>query len=107
MSESSRPPGGLVPGYELGLAIGKGGFATVYRGRQVSLDREVAVKIDSRILDDDRNRRRFLREATAAAQVSSHPHVVSLIDAGTTRDNRPYLVMELCDNGSVGQLVKR
>lgn len=99
--------GGLVPGYEIGAAIGKGGFATVYRARQVSLDRDVAVKIDQRVLDDDRNARRFLREATASALISSHPHVVSLIDAGTTRDNRPYLVMELCDNGSVAQLVRR
>ena len=104
---TSDGPPDLVPGFELGEAIGKGGFATVYRARQRSLDRLVAVKIDSRILDDDRNRRRFLREATASALISSHPHVVSLIDAGTTRDNRPYLVMELCDNGSVGQLVKR
>lgn len=99
--------GGLVPGFELGAAIGKGGFATVYRARQVSLDRDVAVKIDQRVLDDERNARRFLREATASALISSHPHVVSLIDAGTTRDNRPYLAMELCDNGSVAQLVKR
>lgn len=101
-----RDPG-LVPGFELGAAIGKGGFATVYRARQVSLDREVAVKIDNRVLDDERNRRRFMREVSASAMISSHPHVVSLIDAGTTKDNRPYLVMELCDNGSVGQLVKR
>ena len=100
-------PEGLVPGFELGAAIGKGGFATVYRARQISLDREVAIKIDSRVLDDERNQRRFLRESTASALISSHPHVVSLIDAGTTRDNRPYLVMDLCDNGSVGQLVKR
>lgn len=105
MSEPIVP--GMVPGFELGEAIGKGGFATVYRARQVSLNRDVAIKIDSRVLDDDRNRRRFLREATASALISSHPHVVSLIDAGTTRDNRPYLVMELCSNGSVARLVKR
>lgn len=108
MSDHVRQdPGALVPGYALGAAIGKGGFAIVYRARQTSLDRDVAIKIDSRVLDDDRNRRRFLREATASALISSHPHVVSLIDAGTTRDNRPFLVMELCENGSVGQLVKR
>lgn len=108
MADPTRDgPPDLVPGFELGEVIGKGGFATVHRARQRSLDRPVAVKIDSRILDDDRNRRRFLREATASALISSHPHVVSLIDAGTTRDNRPYLAMELCDNGSVGQLVKR
>lgn len=99
--------GVVVPGYEIGEVIGQGGFATVYRARQISLNRDVAVKVDSRVLTDSRNQRRFLREATASALISSHPHVISLIDAGTTSDNRPYLVMELCDNGSVGQLVRR
>nr|WP_108871118.1 serine/threonine-protein kinase [Tessaracoccus timonensis] len=97
----------IVPGYVLGPVIGKGGFATVYRARQESLDREVAIKIDQRVVDDSRNARRFFREATAASLISSHPHVVSLIDAGTTEDNRPYLVMELCDGGSVAKLVKK
>lgn len=96
----------IVPGYVLGPVIGKGGFAVVYRARQVSLDRDIALKIDSRHVDVDRNARRFLREATAASMISSHPHVVSLIDAGTTGDNRPYLAMELCEGGSVAKLIK-
>ncbi|WP_296140009.1 serine/threonine-protein kinase [uncultured Tessaracoccus sp.] len=96
----------LVPGFVLGPVIGKGGFATVHRAKQVSLDREVAVKIDSRVTDDARNARRFLREATASSLISSHPHVVSLIDAGTTSDRRPYLAMELCEGGSVAKLLK-
>ncbi|MGL5809959.1 MAG: protein kinase domain-containing protein [Nocardioides sp.] len=95
----------LVPGIELGEVIGRGGFATVYRGTQRALGREVAVKIDNRVLDDDRNQRRFVREATAVSRISGHPHVVSLIDVGTTMDNRPYLVMELCAKGSLGQLL--
>ncbi|MDU7360348.1 MAG: protein kinase [Propionibacteriaceae bacterium] len=105
MTTSTSDP--VVPGFVLGPVIGKGGFATVYRARQESLDREVAIKIDQRVVDDSRNARRFLRESTAASLISSHPHVVSLIDAGTTRDSRPYLVMELCDGGSVGKLVKK
>lgn len=104
----SAPAAGnqLVPGYILGPVIGKGGFATVYRAKQVSVGREVALKIDSRVADDERTTRRFLREATASSLISSHPHVVSLIDAGTTMDKRPYLVMELCSGGSVAKLVK-
>lgn len=108
MSEPASQGSGIpIPGLEVGGPIGKGGFAIVYRARQISLGRDVAIKIDNRVLDDARNRRRFLRESTASALISTHPHVVSLIDAGTTRDNRPYLVMELCDNGSVASLVKR
>ncbi|WP_308199655.1 hypothetical protein [Saccharothrix sp. S26] len=56
---------------------GRGGFATVYRARRVELDREVAVKVDDRVLRTDRDRRRFLREAHAAARLSGHPHVVA------------------------------
>ncbi|TQK70075.1 serine/threonine-protein kinase [Nocardioides sp. SLBN-35] len=91
----------LLPGVELIEEIGRGGFAKVWRGRQLAVERDVAVKIDDRVLDDDANRRRFVREATAVSRISGHPHVVSLIDVGVTRDNRPYLVMELCTNGSL------
>lgn len=52
------PGSGPVPGVVLGDVIGRGGFATVYRGRQVAVDRDVAVKIDARTLDDERSRRR-------------------------------------------------
>ena len=91
----------LLPGVELIEEIGRGGFAKVWRGRQLAVERDVAVKIDDRVLDDPANRRRFVREATAVSRISGHPHVVSLIDVGVTRDNRPYLVMELCTNGSL------
>ncbi|MBU2697791.1 hypothetical protein CCO04_22130 [Pimelobacter sp. 30-1] len=91
----------IVPGVDLVEEIGRGGFAKVWRARQVAVDREVAVKIDNRVVDDDTNRRRFVREATAVSRISGHPHVVSLIDVGVTNDNRPYLVMELCANGSL------
>ncbi len=95
-----------VPGVVLGDVIGRGGFAIVYRARQVAVERDVAVKIDARTLDDDRSKRRFLREATAAGRISDHPHVVSLIDVGTTPENHPYLVMELCENGNISQLLR-
>jgi len=98
---------GLIPGVELGDVIGHGGFATVYLARQVAVDRPVAVKIDSRPLSDERNRRRFLREATAASRISGHPHVVSLIDAGVAPDGRPYLVMEWCPHGSLKTVLRR
>jgi tRNA A-37 threonylcarbamoyl transferase component Bud32 len=90
----------------LGDVIGRGGFAIVYRARQVAVDRDVAVKIDARTVDDERSKRRFLREATAAGRISDHPHVVSLIDVGTTPENHPYLVMELCENGNIAQLLR-
>lgn len=90
-----------VPGVLLGEPIGRGGFATVYRGIQTSVGRAVAVKIDDRVITDPRDRRRFEREATAAGRLSAHPGIVTLFDAGITADQRPYLVMEFCPRGSL------
>ncbi|MEO3742319.1 protein kinase [Plantactinospora sp. B5E13] len=86
-----------MPGLTDLQVIARGGYATVFRATQQSVGREVAVKIENRTLDDERDQRRFLREARAAARMSSHPHVVDLFDVGVTQDRHPYLIMELCD----------
>lgn len=93
-----------IPGVRLEEVIGRGGFATVYGGVQESVQRPVAVKVDSRPLDEERNRRRYLREVQATGRISGHPHVVSLVDTGVLRDGRPYIVMERCDGGSLDNL---
>jgi serine/threonine protein kinase len=90
-----------VPGYSVFEVIGHGGYSSVYRARQESVGREVALKVDNRIVRDDRDRRRFLREARAASRLSDHPNVVSVYDGGITDDGRPYLAMELCLAGSL------
>jgi hypothetical protein len=90
-----------VPGYEMISVLGRGGFGVVYRARQVTIDREVAVKVDSRVILDDRDQRRFLREVRAAGRLSGHPNVVEIYDAGVLPDGHPYLVMELCPSGSL------
>ncbi|WP_143760986.1 serine/threonine-protein kinase [Actinosynnema mirum] len=95
-----------LPGLTDMTPLGQGGFATVYRARQVQLDREVAVKVDHRVLRTERDRRRFLREAHAAARLSGHPHVVSVHDANFTAEGTPYLVMELCTGGTLGDLLR-
>ena len=61
----------------------------------------MAVKVDFRPLDDDKQRRRFLREAGAAGRLSGHPGIVTVHDAGILPDDRPYLVLELCPGGSL------
>ncbi|SCE72945.1 Protein kinase domain-containing protein [Micromonospora viridifaciens] len=99
MTETS--PGALrlpiVPGLTDLEVFARGGYATVYRATQISVGREVAVKVENRTLDSERDQARFLREARAAGKMSSHPHVVDLFDVGVTVDQHPYLIMELCD----------
>lgn len=100
-------PDSPVPGLSGLTIIARGGYATVYRARQDSIGRDVALKLDTRTLADERDRRRFLREAAAAGRMSGHPHIVHLYDAGVTADNHPYLVMELCSGGSYAALVRQ
>jgi hypothetical protein len=94
-------PAPAIPGHSITGVLGTGGFATVYRSWQVAVGREVAVKVDSRVLLGERDQRRFFREVTAAGRLSGHPNVIDLHDAGTLADGRPYLVMELCPAGSL------
>jgi LCP family protein required for cell wall assembly len=81
--------------------LARGGFATVWRARQRTLDRPVAVKVDDRTLDTEVERRRFLGEAKAAGNLSGHPGIVTVHDAGILPDGRPFLVMKLCSGGSL------
>ncbi len=93
-----------IPGLtELSL-LAVGGYATIFRARQESVGREVAVKVENFTLETERDRARFVREARATGRMSSHPHVVDLFDAGVTADKHPYLIMELC-SGSYQDLM--
>ncbi|MFG3700391.1 protein kinase [Micromonospora sp. NPDC047620] len=98
---TETPPGALplpiVPGLTDLRVFARGGYATIYKATQISVGREVAVKVENRTLDSERDQARFLREARAAGRMSSHPHVVDLFDVGVTVDQHPYLIMELCD----------
>ena len=97
---SGTQPASPVPGLSDLSVLARGGYSTVYRARQDSIGREVALKIDTRSLESERDQRRFRREAEAAGRMSGHPNVVNVYDAGVTEDNHPYLVMELCTGGS-------
>ncbi len=89
-------PPDIIVGYELTHRIAEGGMGAVFRGRQKSLDRAVAVKVlKPRLAKDKSFLRRFRREARAVASLN-HRHIVSAIDVGTSRGWH-YLVMEFVD----------
>ncbi|WP_203785083.1 serine/threonine-protein kinase [Paractinoplanes rishiriensis] len=105
---TETPPGRLpvpyVPGMSSLSVMARGGYATVYRATQDSVGREVAIKMENRRLESNRDQARFLREARAAGRMSSHPHVVDLFDVGVTVDQHPYLIMELCDGSYLDRM---
>ena len=99
--------------YEVGELIGRGGMASVYRGRDLTLGREVAIKIlESDLAADATFRTRFRLEAQAASRMS-HPTIVRVYDAGedteTDADGNtravPYIVMELVSGQTLKDII--
>jgi serine/threonine protein kinase len=86
--------------------LGQGGMASVYRARDLNLQRDVALKIlrDSFITEPG-FRERFLQEARAAANLS-HPNIVTVYDFGQDRDQL-YLVMEYVPGTDLKTLLRR
>ena len=94
--------------YELQSLIGEGGMAAVWRARDLTLERAVAVKLlfarDER--DRDKLVKQFVREARIAASVQ-HRNVIHIVDFGTTDEQQPFMVMELLEGESLGQRMHR
>ncbi|MFN8525362.1 MAG: bifunctional serine/threonine-protein kinase/formylglycine-generating enzyme family protein [Chloroflexota bacterium] len=83
--------------YRIVSVIGRGGFATVYKAYQSSLDRHVAIKVlRSDMVEDATGLERFQREARAAARLSGHQNIVTIYDYGE-QDGAAFLVLELIE----------
>ena len=109
----TRPPEQAAPvdlqhelavlGLEDIVELASGGFATVYRGHQPTMGRNVAVKILTAPVSDGLVRSRFQRECQALGLLSDHPAIVTVFDAGFLPSGRPYLAMELMTGGSLSE----
>lgn len=82
----------LLNGYEVDLLIAKGGMGAVYRATQISLDREVAIKLLPEELSGPEFRDQFKAEARAMAKLN-HPNLIGIYDFGEA-NGMPYIVME-------------
>ncbi len=113
MSQTA-PPGSqrmLAGRYSIDELLGQGGMATVYRGTDVKLGRQVAIKImRANLADDEQFRSRFRQEAQSASRLA-HPSVVRVLDAGddliqsaTGPQRLPFIVMEYVDGQNLREL---
>lgn len=95
-----------IPGYRILRKIGQGAMATVFLARQLSLDRDVAIKVlPKKFSQNTRFIERFYKEGKAAAQLN-HPNIVAAYDVGQAGEHH-YFVMEYVDGLTVfDRLVK-
>ena len=106
------PPGtqariALPERYRVVRHIANGGMASVWAAEDELLGRQVAVKVLAPgYAADPSARRRFEREARAAARVSDHPNVVTIYDVAE-HDGEAFIVMELLSGGTVADRLRR
>src|SRR5438874_6429185 len=95
-----------IPGYQLLGKLGRGAMATVYKARQISLDRTVAVKVlPKRSSENIEFVERFYKEGKAAARLS-HNNIVQAIDVGSTPDGYHYFAMEYVEGKTLYDIMQ-
>jgi len=96
---------GHFPQFEITECLGRGGMGVVYKARQKSLDRWVAIKILApERVGEERFAERFAREAQMLASLS-HPNIVTVFDYGET-GGLYYIVMEFVDGVNLRDLLR-
>jgi serine/threonine-protein kinase len=102
VKEGVRP---RLGNFEILSKIGEGGMGAVYKARQLSLDRIVALKVlPPRIAKDQVLVRRFLREAKTAGKLS-HPNIISTLDVGESGDFH-FIAMEYIEGPTLASIIQ-
>lgn len=97
---SRAHPAIVVPGYTDLVELAQGGDSVVYHARQISLDREVAIKVVR--ISDPSMAERFRREVEITVRLGrQHPHIVTVLDTTTAETGELCLVMDFHDLGSL------
>ncbi|MCH8922775.1 MAG: serine/threonine protein kinase [Planctomycetes bacterium] len=103
-TSTESPALGLLGDYRIGREIGRGGMGVVYEARQISLDRQVAIKVLPFVaVLDQKQIARFKNEAQAAAQLH-HPHIVPVYSVGCERGVH-YYAMQLIEGQSLAEVI--
>src|SRR5215470_1763290 len=98
--------GQLLGQYEVIELVGKGGMSSVYRARQKTMKRDVALKILPAALAHNENLlERFYREVEVVATLQ-HPHILPVYDFGEY-DGLPYIVMAYMNGGTLADLIAK
>jgi eukaryotic-like serine/threonine-protein kinase len=99
-AEEYRPAAHQIPGFQIQKKLGAGAMAVVYKAKQISLDRTVAVKIlPKRLSENPEYVERFYKEGRAAAKLN-HNNIVQAIDVGDATGVH-YFVMEYVEGKTV------
>ncbi len=87
--------------YEIQQRIGEGGMGVVYKSRQISIDRIIALKmLNQQMAQDPTWVQRFYNEAKACSRLQ-HPNTIRMFDFGQTSDGRLFMTMEFLDGMSL------
>ena len=109
VARMNRQDGGppVLDGYTAVKLIGRGGHADVYAYTQHTPRRTVAVKVLADRAEDASTADAFAHEANILADLSHHPSIVTVYQAGVSADGRPFIVMEHCSRPSLGTRYRR
>src|SRR5688500_10345413 len=104
--EPALPAGFVIDGkYEIKRLLGSGGSGSVYEAEHVTIGHRVAIKVvHSRERRREDSLARFRREAKICGAIR-HPHVGQIYDVGALEDGTPFMVMELHDGRSFGDVL--